>query len=241
MRIAVVSDIHGNMEAFDRVLADIEQSNIDKIISLGDNIGYGPESDRVLTLIRERDIPTVMGNHELAIADPNYLTWFNPVARRSLEQTFDMLSDPSIEFSCNLKPFMVCQNCRFVHGFPPDSITTYQFEISHDAFFEIMNDMAEHICFIGHTHILEIADFDGSRVQRETLTKGLHDLEKDRKYIINIGSVGQPRDGNNRAKYIVWDTSDHTIEVKFIPYDISSVVDKIRQAGLPEAHAKRLW
>jgi predicted phosphodiesterase len=240
MRIAVLSDIHGNMEAFEQVLADVEASGVDKIISLGDNIGYGPESERVISVLRDRNIPSVMGNHELAVADPNYLNWFNPVARRSLEKTLDMLSDLSIEFSSNLEPYLTCDNCRFVHGFPPDSITTYLFEISENGFFEIMKRMTENICFIGHTHNLEIADFDGVRVERGILTEGLHHLHTDRKYIINIGSVGQPRDGNNRAKYIIWDTSAHTIEVKFLPYDISSVVAKIRQAGLPEAHARRL-
>ena len=240
MRIAVISDIHGNMEAFGAVLADIDMSDIDQIISLGDNIGYGPEPEAVLNLIRERDIPSVMGNHELATVDPNYLSWFNPNARISIEKTFEMLFDTSLQYICNLEAYLIDRNLRYVHGVPPDSITTYQFEISEDEFKEIMHRMRENICFIGHTHILEIIEFDGNEVTRRPLNRGITDLKADKKYIINIGSVGQPRDGNNHAKYIVWDASENAIEVKFVAYDIESVVKKIIAAGLPEVHALRL-
>jgi len=240
MQLAVISDIHGNMEAFSQVLNDIERSGIDAVICLGDNIGYGPEPDQVVSLIRDRNIPSVMGNHELAVVDKKYLAWFNSAARLSLEKTLELLSEKTIHFISSLRVSLVCYGCRFVHGFPPDSITTYLFGVSDDRLSGIMQKMKEKMCFVGHTHNLEIVGFDGHTVTRAPLHKGVTTLRRDRRYIVNIGAVGQPRDGNNKAKYVIWDTSDNTIEVKLISYDIASVANKILEAGLPEVHARRL-
>jgi predicted phosphodiesterase len=241
MRIAVISDIHGNMEAFTRVLNDIDASNIDGVICLGDNIGYGPEPEQVVNLIQDRNIPSVMGNHELAVVDQDYLNWLNPVARRSLNKTIELLSEKSIRFIINQKPFIKAYNCRFVHGFPPDSPIIYLFEVKKSRLRNIFKQMEEKICFTGHTHVLEIIRYDGQDISRESLTRGTTALNEQMQYIINVGSVGQPRDGNNTAKYVIWDASKKNIEVKFIPYDISAVANKIIAAGLPEEHAAKLW
>ncbi len=241
MKIAVISDIHGNMDAFEQVLADIDNSNVDAIISLGDNIGYGPEPEQVVTLIRERDIPTVMGNHEMVTASPSKLDWFNPTARKSLEKTISLLSDSSVNFICKIERCKVCHGYRFVHGFPPDSPTVYLFQVPEERLRYAFQQMEEKICFVGHTHELEIVGFDGENITHSPLKKGLTFLYDEKKYIINIGSVGQPRDGNNNAKYVIWDTSNYHIEVRFVPYDIASVVKKILDAGLPKNHANRLW
>ena len=101
--------------------------------------------------------------------------------------------------------------------------------------------MKERICFLGHTHRLEIIDFNGQIVTRAPLTESITSLDRDHQYIINIGSVGQPRDGNNCAKYVIWDSLNDNIELKFIPYDIVSVIEKIIAAGLPIEHAVRLF
>ena len=121
MRLAVFSDTHGNFDAFVEVLKDIDRSAVDEMISLGDNIGYGPEPDRVIKKLKELDIPSVKGNHELAIEDQEYLNWFNPAARKSLIKTRKLLSKTSIEHISHFKPFITSNDCRFVHGFPPDS------------------------------------------------------------------------------------------------------------------------
>ena len=183
MRIAVISDIHGNMEAFRKVLSDIDRSDIDEVISLGDNIGYGPESDQVIDLIRKRGIESVMGNHELAVADPYYLSMFNPTARLSSEKTLPLLSEASIEYICNLNPFFVSKGYRYVHGLPPDSITTYLFEVSLEQLYPVMNLMQEHICFVGHTHLLEAIILNDRDISRVNLFEGRTSLERDKKYI----------------------------------------------------------
>jgi predicted phosphodiesterase len=241
MKIAIVSDIHGNYDAFREVLADIDKSKVDRIISLGDNIGYGPEPDRVVQKIMAQDIPSVLGNHELAVKDEKYLNWFNPVARKSLIKTREMLSESSIKFVTELEPFLTLDNCRCVHGFPPDSPLIYMFQASERRKKEIFEEIPQRFSFIGHTHTLEMIGYDGKSMEYSDLPQGVTDLEADKKYIINIGSVGQPRDTNNDAKYIIWDSSADTIDVRFIAYDIAAVVQKIKDVGLPESHAKRLW
>lgn len=241
MKVAIISDIHGNYEAFREVLADIKKSKVDRIISLGDNIGYGPEPDKVVQEILDRGIPSVKGNHELAIEDEEYLAWFNPVARKSLMKTRELLSPSSIEFVTSLEPFLSADDCRYVHGFPPDSPMIYMFQTSETRKKQILKKIPERLCFIGHTHTLEMISFDGKDLDYADLAQGVVDLEADKKYIINIGSVGQPRDNGNEAKYVIWDSLADTIDVRYISYDIAAVVQKIKDAGLPDAHGERLW
>ncbi len=103
MRIAVISDIHSNLEALRQVLTDIGNSNIDTVVCLGDNIGYGPEPNKVVTLIRDHNIPSVMGNHELAVINQNYLSGFNPLVRKSLQTTLELLSEKTVNFILRLQ------------------------------------------------------------------------------------------------------------------------------------------
>ena len=129
MKIAVISDIHGNMEALREVFDDIEKSEVDSIICLGDMVGYGPEPEAVVQWIISHNIPTIMGNHELAVIDPTYLEWFNPAARQSILTIIPWLSEESMAFISGLETSMTLHSGRFVHGFPPDSIITYLFQI----------------------------------------------------------------------------------------------------------------
>ncbi len=241
MKLAVVSDIHGNLEAFKQVLADIEQAGVETIISLGDNIGYGPESEKVMALIRSRKIPSIMGNHELALLDPSYLRWFNPLARESLNITSRTLSDATRHDIFALPKTLTEHNCRFVHGFPPDFITTYLFEVSKPEIEHALAQLKERLCFVGHTHKLELIGFDGDQLTRTRLKQGTIELDPQQRYIINSGSVGQPRDATNHAKYVIWDTATNRLEVRFVPYDHVSVAIKIITAGLPSVHADRLY
>lgn len=241
MKIAIISDIHGNMEAFEQVSADIERCSVDDVISLGDHIGYGPEPDRVIKRIRQQNITAVQGNHELAIIKPTYLDWFNRAARKSLNMTLKLLSPQSIDFIANLKIHRTAYGCRFVHGFPPDSSLTYLFQVSDEKKIKALENLTEQRCFIGHTHTLDIVSYGRQGLESDQLKEGLNKLDAGRKYIVSAGSVGQPRDGNNKSKYLIWDSSDDTVNVKYVDYDIAAVVEKMKAAGLPQEHAKRLW
>ena len=240
MRIAVISDIHGNLEAFLEVLADIDQSGVDEIICLGDLIGYGPNPEEVVQKIRALQIPTIMGNHERVVSDKRALRWFNRVARKSLKKTIQFLSEDSIQYIRELPSSIVSHGCRFVHGFPPDSVRTYVFQISEEALFDTFIEMKEKICFIGHTHMLKLIRFDGDSVIEKPLRKGITEIDADQHYIFNIGSVGQPRDASKKAKYVIWDADRKRVELKYIPYDVESVAERIIARGLPETHARRL-
>lgn len=240
MRLAVISDIHSNADALIRVLADADLSGVDAMVCLGDVIGYGPEPNEAIRLIRERNIPTVMGNHELGVVKRDYLKLLNPIAYQSLRITIEMLSGESFDFINNLGKSLVCYKSRFVHGFPPDSPTIYMFEPDDEGMCEAFGKYGERLCFTGHTHNPEIVEFDGDFVVRTLLMRGITNLDKDKRYIINAGSVGQPRDGDNHAKYLIWDMANDSIEVKHISYDIESAANKIIKAGLPSINATRL-
>ena len=241
MRIAVISDIHGNLEAFRRVLEDIEEQDVRKVVCLGDNIGYGPEPDEVVRLVEERHIPCVMGNHELGLVKPEFLSWFNRSARRSLLMTKNMLTPDSVEYMRSLPPFLVMSGGLFVHGCPPDRMTTYLFELSDHELESLFTELDQSVVFVGHTHDLCAVSFDGHGVRHFGLGRGSMNLREGFRYIINVGSVGQPRDGNNNAKYVIWSKEPHAVEVRFVPYDIARTADKIIELGLPAINASRLW
>ncbi len=116
----------------------------------------------------------------------------------------------------------------------------YLFQASDSQIRNIFGMINERICFVGHTHDLELITFDGNKVKRFPLYMGQTDLRTDQPYIVNVGSVGQPRDGNNNAKYVIWDSTENIIDIRFVPYDVDAVANKIISAGLPRMHAERL-
>ncbi|KPJ77080.1 MAG: hypothetical protein AMJ54_09360 [Deltaproteobacteria bacterium SG8_13] len=241
MRLAIISDIHGNWDAFQAVLKNMDRAGVDAVVCLGDNIGYGPEPNEVIAALQQRNIPSVLGNHELAFLQPERLAWFNPTARQSLSLTFERLSEGSRSYISRMEAVLVDHGCRFVHGFPPDSVTTYYFELAEEATCKTFDTYAETYCFIGHSHDLVLLACRQGRLENRPLTEGLLELEPGNRHIVNAGSVGQPRDGDNRAKYLIWDSTGSVLEVRYVAYDIAAVARKIIDAGLPEIHAKRLW
>jgi predicted phosphodiesterase len=241
MRLAIISDIHGNLEAFTQVLADVDRAEVDGIASLGDNIGYGADPEEVVHLIRKRGIPSVMGNHELAVVDTTCLDCMNPSARQSLVLTKQLLSADTVDYVDTLTRSMTFHKSLCVHGCPPDSVITYLFQLTTSQFKELFLAMEAKICFVGHTHYPQIISFDGEEIASFPLREGELTLQKNLQYFINVGSVGQPRDGNNNAKYVIWDTSSQSIEMRFIPYDIATTARKILEVGFPESNATRLW
>lgn len=240
MRLAVLSDIHGNLEALHRVLADADAQQAAHMVCLGDCIGYGPEPEAVIREIRSRRIPAIIGNHEMVVQDRICLKWFNFMARRSLEKTLAMLSTESLAYIRALPFSRLINESRFVHGFPPDSARTYLFEVPDSHLRQTLETMAERICFVGHTHDLELIRYDGCRTERRPLNEGITPLLSDGRYLVNVGSVGQPRDGTSHAKYVIWDSDEARIETRFVSYDIARTAAGIRAAGLPEAHARCL-
>jgi predicted phosphodiesterase len=240
MKIAVIADIHGNLEAFTSVYNDIRQQQVESVISLGDNIGYGADSEAVIQQIRKHNIISILGNHELAVMDPNVRKWFREDARQALKQVLENLSEDSKEYIRGLKPNFRMADCLFVHGFPPDSERLYLFQISDLKLLQTFSAMKESICFVGHTHRLRLVYPENGCIHSRALQNEHIQLSWNQKYIVNAGSVGQPRDGDPDAKYLIWDSSTFRLEIRSVPYDIASAAKKIIDAGIPEQFALRL-
>ena len=240
MKIAVMSDIHGNLEALDAVLEDISSQRIEEIVCIGDLIGYGPNPEEVIQKIRRIAVCCTMGNHELGILFKLERKWFNPKVRKNLSLTEGLLSPGSLDFIAGLPNTHTLHDNLFVHGFPPDSVKTYLFEKDTEEIARWFQTPGPKLTFVGHTHDLELVAWDGRKADRNPLRQDRVVLDKS-KYIINVGSVGQPRDGDNRAKYVIWDPVEGCIDVRYVPYDIQTTVDKIMERGFPEYNATRLW
>ncbi|MEA1967031.1 MAG: metallophosphoesterase family protein [Thermodesulfobacteriota bacterium] len=240
MRIAVISDIHSNFEAFEAVLKHIKKAGVDEVISLGDNIGYGADPEEVIRLLCKNSIDSVLGNHELALLNKRYLAGFNPTARAALIKNRKMLSKASSEYISYFKPFFVRFGCRFVHGLPPDSVSTYLSLTSETKLERIMAALSQKISFTGHTHLLGIVELQKHGLIRRKIKKNIERLDKESRYIINAGSIGQQRDGDARAKFVIWDSDAGTLEPVYIEYDKEAAAEKIRKAGISDRYAKIL-
>lgn len=242
-KIAIISDIHANLEALQQVFSDIADLAIKKIIGLGDIVGYGPDPEKTAQLFMDCQLPVVMGNHELALAGGNYLRRLNESTQKSIAITETLLSEPIRRYLVSLPPTLVEEGVRFVHGCPPDSIETYLFRPEASRLRRIFSMYEEQLCFFGHTHQLELFEYDpaSTRILFTELEPGEFQLRKGKRYLINAGSVGQPRDGiNNFAKYIVYDRENGVIEVRAVPYDAKKTARKILNLGFPEFNAHRL-
>ena len=240
MRIAIIADIHANLEALKQVLSDIDASSVDTVVNLGDMIGYGPEPEEVVDLIRRKKIPGVIGNHELAVIDQTVRDQFTPNAQKTLKQTIALLGAETIAFFKTLPRFLMVNDFLCVHGCPPDSVTTYLHWLEAPELLEIFSKSRFRLCFVGHTHRLENVVCNKSGIVRTPLEAGVFSLDEQKRYIINAGSVGQPRDGNKNAKYIIWDDDKKTIETRFVSYDIALTDEKMIERGFAVKDVQRL-
>lgn len=240
MRLAVISDIHSNFEAFESVLEDIKTASVDEIISLGDNVGYGADPEKVIQTILQHNIKSILGNHEFACIKPEYLITFNKRAKKALLINKELLSSESLEYISTLAPFMLRYNCRFVHGLPPESVTKYITHESKEDLAEIMENISEQITFLGHTHHLGLYEYCEGKIETIEIEKTKLSLDKNNSYIVNTGSVGQPRYNSIKAQYVIWDSAEMTVEPRSVMYDNKKAAEKIIKAGIPDIYAKRV-
>lgn len=236
MRYLLFGDIHGNLEAFEAVLADAPMDTIDECICLGDIVGYGANPEECIAKVRELGTLAVAGNHDHASIGCLDITFFRDYAREAILWTSRHLSVESRAYLANL-PFLECaDHFTCVHGsLEAPEVFNYVQSIS-DA--EINFRMLDNeICFCSHSHV-PMAFFD-STPMTYTLDEEF-ELDPAVKTIVNVGSVGQPRDENPLACYCIYDDQTHVVEIHRVEYDIEIAAQKILEAGLPPALALRL-
>nr|WP_321255036.1 metallophosphoesterase family protein [uncultured Pseudodesulfovibrio sp.] len=239
-RIAVMSDIHANFEALKAVLADLDGFAVDAVYCLGDQIGYGPQPQECVDLLRERGVKCLMGNHEQGLINIYYLRGFNQPAADALRKTREMISEETYQWLVSRPKSMVEYGCRFVHGTPPDVVAEYLWK-HEKSMGEVFARYSEEICFVGHTHDLIRYVHRNGVSEKISLCQGDTPLEPDMRHLVNIGAVGQPRDGDNRAKYGLFDVESRLLTMRFVKYDIQKTVNRIREHGFHRAFGDRLW
>ena len=236
LKIAVISDIHGNEEALDAVLALLDQQQVDRILCLGDVVGYGPDPVSCLSKVRDRCDVIVAGNHEHAVLDLLDLDYFNPIARQATLWTRTQLDAEHLDFIRSWPLVHHETDFSMVHGSldNPDLFDYIQTTWDAHLSFQLLQSP---VCFIGHSHVP--VTFLLSDVIRYN-TDDVIDLHGGLQGIVNVGSVGQPRDGNPQASVVVYEPDQARIERFRVDYDIEKVQQKIRDCGLPEFLADRL-
>lgn len=249
-RIAVLSDIHGNLPALEAVLAEIARLGIRDIVCLGDVIGYGAQPERCLELLAGRCMIFVRGNHEDALFDPSIAAGFNPIARHAIEWTRRRLRPEHFAALRPMRlvhdesPYLMC-----VHDSPvPPSTTGYVGDPATAAL--AFRGVDARVCCVGHTHVpmafaTDSVSSDDRLNSLDVEATILHEdepyeLKAEGRHILNPGSVGQPRDGDPRASYATLDLKENLFELRRVSYDIARAQAQMRQAGLPDLLAHRL-
>lgn len=243
VRYLIISDIHANWEALQAVLHSAE-GQYDHILCCGDLVGYGADPNPVVDWARAKVSVVVRGNHDRACVGLDDLEWFNPVARSAAVWTQEQLT---------------AENIAWIQALPKGPVAVEQFQVLHGSPFNedeylvetsdalpVFPYMETQLAFFGHTHVQGGFVWDGAGAQAlgkpHTLRqeKLLLELEPESAYLVNPGSVGQPRDGDARAGFVLYDPDDGFLFYYRVPYDIEAAQAGIRRAGLPETLASRL-
>ncbi len=238
MRYGIFSDIHANLEAFTAVMNAYREESIDKYLCVGDVVGYGANPAECINILQGITEVSVAGNHDWAAAGVFSLEYFNPNARKAIEWTSLCLVTLQKDFLKDLKPVYKNDNLILVHGTldSPEEFNYVEDSGSAEESFELLDTP---VCFVGHSHKMGVF-IKGKGGDIEYLTPPEIKLDANNKYIVNVGSVGQPRDSDCRAAYCIYDSSRQSIQLKRINYDIRNARRKIIDAGLPKFLGDRL-
>lgn len=242
MRIAVLSDIHANYEALSAVLQVLERESIEAYYCLGDTVGYGGSPNECCDIVRRLAKHTILGNHDAAVAGRMDYSYYYEAARNALDTHAQMLSSDNMEWLRKL-PYQVDLpelGVKLCHG-SPVRLEEFEYIFAPEQARECLPMFAElgHITLIGHSHLCKVFALTETTV--EELSPVDFALEQGKKYIVSIGSVGQPRDYDNRASFVLFDTESKQFEFRRVEYDIETAADKILRARLERNFAHRLF
>jgi predicted phosphodiesterase len=238
VRLAILSDLHSNLEALDAVLAAADEAGCERVLVLGDIVGYGADPDAVIARLRERNAVTIAGNHDLAATGAFDVRWFNSSAAAAIAWTQQILTPESEAFLTSLQPRRETEHGLLVHGSVRDPIAEYLLSADDAA---VSFELAQFpVAFFGHTHLPTVfRRAPDGHVRGWMVSEGEEvALEPEQRYMFNPGSVGQPRDRDPRAAFMVY--GDGRAVGHRVPYPIERAASKIRDAGLPAWLADRL-
>ena len=236
MKFAIIADIHGNWEAFQTVLDDIQKQKCTHTACVGDVVGYNANPKECLDLVRQMDLPCVKGNHDEYCSSEEALEGFNPHAAEAVNWTRKQLTLDDRAWLRDLKYTRMVTTFSMVHA-TLDGPQRWGYVFDKLGAAASFPYQSTQVCFFGHTHV-PVAFIRDSMVRGGTYSK--FKVEPGKKYFVNVGAVGQPRDGNPKAAYVIFDMDASTIELRRLDYDIATTQKKIRAAGLPERLAERL-
>ena len=246
MRLAIFSDIHSNLPALEAVLADVRAADLDEAWCLGDVVGYGAQPDECTELVREHCALCLVGNHDLAALDQLDISTFSPAASAAVKWTRVNMSKATAAFLGGLKPAVEDREVALYHASPRDPV--WEYVLWPDQAAECIRVQAQRVSFIGHSHVaLFFALADAGPRGEPDDARGAQagagtTLEVNRgRWLINPGSVGQPRDGDPRAAWLELDTDTWRASFHRVEYDIDRAADAIISTDLPEHLARRLY
>ena len=229
MKIAIISDIHANLEALEKTFELIDQKMVDHVYCLGDIIGYGANPNECAAMLQSRGVECIIGNHDRAALDLRNAVHFNRYARAAVEWTATQLTQSNIEYLSNLPYTIVAHDCLFVHA-TPDKPEEWNYIISEYDAQEFFEFFTTQICWIGHSHVSGVFCEDMKTTE----------VEKGKRFIVNVGSVGQPRNGDWRLSFGVFDVEHWNYEHVVSEYNVALARKKIIEAGLPSYLGDRL-
>ena len=240
MRVAVLSDVHGNRHAFEAVLADVLAAQVDETWSLGDLVGYGAEPDACVELARERCRVCLAGNHDLGVTGDLPLAEFSHGAAQAARWTQGVLAAGNLEFLTHLASAGVTGDVALYHASPRDPV--WEYVLSSPLAGQCLDQADRRVALIGHSHVaLSFARAErGADVVGLPREPGAQADLRTGEWLLNPGSVGQPRDGDPRAAWLLLDTEAWTATWQRVEYDVAGAAAAIRAAGLPGSLADRL-
>jgi diadenosine tetraphosphatase ApaH/serine/threonine PP2A family protein phosphatase len=245
MRLALISDIHSNLPALEAVLADVDAAGVENVWCLGDVVGYGAQPNECTSLVSERCDVCLVGNHDLAALEQLDISTFSPAAASAVRWTREAMSDGTREFLAGLEPSDETREVGLYHASPRDPV--WEYVLWPDQAAQCIRAQAKRVSFVGHSHValffaLAEENADGIEDARGAQAAAGTSLDVRRgRWLVNPGSVGQPRDGDPRAAWLELDTESWQASFRRVAYDIDRAADAIVAAELPEHLARRLY
>ena len=233
-----MADIHSNLQAFEAVIGSFPEEGGYDVICAGDVVGYGADPVKCIDTVLSLGVKNIVGNHDAGVIDKTDISYFNKHAAEAVQWTKEHLDQPSRDYLEGLQYVREEELFTVAHGTLHDPEEFMYMMTWADAMhtFEVLNTK---ICFVGHSHVPGTFILRGGEISQSFEKK--IGLEEEARYIVNVGSVGQPRDGDNRSCYCVYDADKDEIEFRRIEYDIKTAAKRIVAAGLPEVLAERLF